>query len=189
MQARLSTPVALLRGCRNGLRTQPNWHGLRWTVNRLTAPQWSKRLTSAALNRTCAALGKTKAIIAIAAWIMAAGIVYGTLGRVGLPYGIYFKLAPWLGHPSMHEYAVVEHVLVFALIGALLCFAYPDRIIPICCIIGFSAVLLEALQTLTPDRHGTILDACQKVVGGLLGVFATHAVMRWNSSRRRRSRS
>jgi hypothetical protein len=33
-----------------------------------------------------------------------------------------------------------------------------------------SAVVLELLQKLTPDRHARLLDASEKVVGGLLGI-------------------
>ena len=115
----------------------------------------------------------------IAAWIAIAAVAYATVSSVGAAYAIYFKLAPWLGHPSMHKFAAVEHLIVFALLGALIALAYPNRIITICCIIVFSAALLECLQTLTPDRHGTVLDACEKIVGGLLGVFAAHVAARW----------
>jgi len=45
------------------------------------------------------------------AFVLVATIAYGTLGRVGLPYTIYFKLAPWLGHPNMRAFATVEHLL------------------------------------------------------------------------------
>ena len=110
-------------------------------------------------------------------------IAYGTLAQVGLPYSIYFKLSPWLGHPSIHKYALIEHLLVFAVFGALVSFAYPDRTIFVCCIIVFSAIVLELLQTLTPDRHGTIMDACQKIAGGLLGVLSGRAIAWWIASR------
>jgi VanZ family protein len=120
-----------------------------------------------------------KRVFVIAACTAAAAVAFGTVAPVRVPYALYFKLAPWLGHPSIHRFAVVEHVIVFALLGALIAFAYPNRIIVVCCIIIFGAVLLEGLQTLTPDRHGTIADACQKIVGGSLGVFAAHATIRW----------
>jgi apolipoprotein N-acyltransferase len=96
-----------------------------------------------------------------------------------LPYSIYFKLSPWLGHLSIQKYAFIEHLVVFAVFGALISFAFPDRIISICCIIVFSATLLELLQTLTPDRHGTIVDACQKITGGLLGALSGRGIARW----------
>ena len=52
-------------------------------------------------------------------------LIFGTLARVGLPYALYYKLSPWLGHPSMHRYATIEHLLVFAAFGALLSFCLP----------------------------------------------------------------
>jgi VanZ like protein len=110
--------------------------------------------------------------------VLTAAIVYATLAAVGLPYAIYFKLAPWLGHPDIHKYVVIEHLLVFALLGALLAFTFPNRIIMVCCMVFFSATLLEYLQTLTADRHGTILDACEKIAGGFLGALAAHTT-RW----------
>ena len=124
-----------------------------------------------------------KRALVIVAWIAAAAVVYATVAPVGAPYAIYYKLAPLLGHPSMHKFAAVEHVIVFALLGALIAFAYPNRIIVVCCIIVFSAVLLEWIQTLTPDRHGTILDACEKLGGGLLGIFAAHVTTRWRQNK------
>jgi len=112
------------------------------------------------------------------AFVLVATIAYGTLGRVGLPYTIYFKLAPWLGHPNMRAFATVEHLLVFAIFGALLSSAFPGRIIPVCCAIIFVATLLEYLQILTADRHGTIRDACEKIGGGFLGAIAAYAITR-----------
>jgi hypothetical protein len=124
-----------------------------------------------------------KQAFVIAAWITAAAVAFGTFVGVGVPYAIYFKLAPWLGHPSIHKYAAIEHLIVFGLVGALFAFAYPDRIITVCCVVFFGAALLEYLQTLTPDRHGTVLDACQKIGGGLLGVLAARAASRWRRSK------
>jgi hypothetical protein len=30
---------------------------------------------------------------------------------------------------------------------------------------------------LTPDRHGTLVDAFEKIVGGALGIFAARATL------------
>jgi hypothetical protein len=49
----------------------------------------------------------------------AAALIVGTLAPVGLPYALYYKPAPWLGHPSMRTYATIEHLFVFAAFGAL----------------------------------------------------------------------
>jgi hypothetical protein len=116
-------------------------------------------------------------LLILAAWITAAGLIYGTLARVGLVYEIYFKLSPWLGHPNMAGYAASEHVVVFAIFGALVCLAYPNRIIFVCGLVVLGAATLEYLQTLTPDRHGTFLDAYEKIGGGLLGIIAARTAL------------
>ena len=38
--------------------------------------------------------------------------------------------------------------------------------------------MLEYLQTMTADRHGTVQDACEKVAGGLLGAGGMHVAIR-----------
>jgi hypothetical protein len=111
--------------------------------------------------------------------VFIAAIAYGTLGRVGSAYAIYFKVAPWLGHPNMRTFATIEHLLIFAIFGALLSLAFPDRILSVCCAILFIASFFEYLQTLTPDRHGTMRDACEKIAGGLLGAIVAYATARW----------
>jgi VanZ like family len=112
-----------------------------------------------------------------AAWASLALIAYLTLMRVGLVYSIYYKFAPLLLHIGMGEFATLEHLVVFALFGSLLCAAYPRHILLVCCIVFVSAVALELMQTLTPDRHGTLRDAVEKIAGGACGIFITKAVL------------
>jgi VanZ family protein len=116
-------------------------------------------------------------LIIVAAWASLAVLAYATLTHVGFVYSIYYKLAPLLMRPAMRSYAYVEHVLAFAIFGALFSFAYPKRIIIACCVIFLSAIILEYLQTLTPDRHGTLIDAFEKIVGGMLGIFTAHTIL------------
>jgi hypothetical protein len=122
-------------------------------------------------------------LIIVAAWASVAAFAYATLTDVGFVYSIYFKLAPHLLWP-MKSYAHVEHVIAFAVLGALFAFAYPKRIIFVCCVVFSSAVVLECLQTLTPDRHGRLIDAFEKVAGGALGILATHAILGFARSSR-----
>ena len=122
-------------------------------------------------------------LIIFAAWASVAVLAYATLTHVGFVYSIYYRLAPLLMWPAMRSYAHVEHVIAFAIFGALFSFAYPKRIIFACCVVFSSAVFLECLQTLTPDRHGTLIDAFEKVVGGALGIFATRAILGFARSR------
>jgi VanZ family protein len=114
-------------------------------------------------------------LIIVAAWASIAVLAYATLTHVGFAYSIYYKLAPFLMRPAMRSYAHVEHVIAFAIFGGLFSFAYPKRIIFACFVVFLSAVILEYLQTFTPDRHGTLLDASEKIVGGALGIFAVRA--------------
>jgi VanZ family protein len=76
---------------------------------------------------------------------------------------------PILMRPEMRNYAHFEHIISFVLVGVLFSFAYPRRTILVCCIVFGGAAFLEILQTLTPDRHGTLVDALEKMLGGAGG--------------------
>ena len=112
-------------------------------------------------------------LIAVAAWISITVIAYATLTHVGFVYAIYFKLSPILMGAAMRNYAHFEHIIAFVLVGVLFSFAYPRRTVLVCCIVFGGAALLEILQTLTPDRHGTLVDALEKMAGGAAGIFLT----------------
>jgi hypothetical protein len=116
-------------------------------------------------------------LIIIAAWASIATIAYATMARVGFVYSIYFKLSPILMRPGMRTNAHFEHVIAFAVFGALFCLAYRRHIILVCCLVVGSALILEFLQTLTPDRHGTIIDAAEKMAGGAAGIVAARVLM------------
>jgi hypothetical protein len=122
-----------------------------------------------------------------AAWIAAIAIAYATLTHVGFVYAIYFKLAPYLMRPAMQTYAHFEHVIAFAILGALFGFAYPRRLILVCCIVFGAAAALEILQTMTPDRHGTLIDALEKMAGGAAGILFSRIARRLWSARDRPS--
>ena len=71
----------------------------------------------------------------------------------------------------MQTYAHFQHIIAFALLGGLFTFAYPKRPFLVYCIVFGGAVLLEFAQMLTPDRHGTFIDALEKVAGGAAGIL------------------
>ena len=48
--------------------------------------------------------------------------------------------------------------------------AYPDRLLLVFAIVVGAAFGLEALQLLTPDRHGRAADALIKALGGISGI-------------------
>ena len=114
----------------------------------------------------------------VAAWIAVIAIAYATLTHVGFVYAFYFRLSPFLMHPAMRTYAHFEHVIAFAFLAALFGFAYPRRPILVLCIVFGAAALLEILQTMTPDRHGTLIDALEKMAGGGVGMLFVRIVQR-----------
>src|ERR1700730_6716390 len=98
-------------------------------------------------------------VTAVLAWAFLAFIVFATI-------------SPLQDRPTLSNSPDLEHIGAFAVLGGLFCLAYPRHIIFVCFIVLGSAVLLEYLQTLTPDRHGTVVDALEKVAGGALGICA-----------------
>ena len=121
------------------------------------------------------------------AWASIGLIAYATLAHVGFVYAIYFELAPILLRPEMKTYAHFEHVIAFAVFGALFCFAYPRHIGLVCCVVFGSAALLEFLQTLTPDRHGTLVDAVEKIAGGAGGIILAKFALAFAQKRQERA--
>jgi VanZ family protein len=115
--------------------------------------------------------GRTIKFAQLIAWTSIVIIAYFTLTRVGIAYSIYYRLSPYVMHPSLRTFAHFEHVIIFALFGASCSAAYPRRFLAVCCIVAGSAVALELLQTVTADRHGTIVDAFEKAAGGLFGAY------------------
>ena len=103
--------------------------------------------------------------ITLAAWMCLAFIAYATL-------------SPIAARPTLVSSAALEHVAAFAVFGALFCLAYPNRIFFVLAIVLGSAVLLEFAQLLTPDRHGTVIDALQKSGGGAFGVIVANRLAR-----------
>ena len=116
--------------------------------------------------------------IVAAAWASAALLAYATLTHVGFVYSIYFKLSPFFVHPGMRRFAHFEHVVVFAFLGAIFYFAYPRHFFVVCCAVVIGAFGLEYLQNFTPDRHATLVDACEKALGGVLGIVAARVTLR-----------
>ena len=95
-------------------------------------------------------------VCTIAGWLALAFIVYATLSPI--------DDRPVLAPPQ------VEHFFAFALVGFAFALAYPRRLVLIAALVLISAFGLEALQLLTPDRHGRLFDAVVKAAGGLSGI-------------------
>jgi hypothetical protein len=77
----------------------------------------------------------------------------------------------------------VEHLAAFAVFGALFCLAYLQRIPAVLIFVVGSAALPEVLSCLLRIAHARILDAFQKIVGAVLGVFAGRAILHLERAR------
>ena len=95
-------------------------------------------------------------LFTIAGWLALAFIAYATLSPI--------DARPVLAGPQ------IEHFAAFAVMGILFGLAYPNRLFLVAAIVVGSAFSLEALQLLTPDRHGRLVDALVKATGGICGI-------------------
>jgi hypothetical protein len=94
-----------------------------------------------------------------------------TVGWLALAYIAYATLSPIESRPVVIvNDAQLEHFVAFGLVGLALGIGYPKRLWVLAAVIIGCAFGLEALQLLTPDRHGRVLDATVKAGGGCCGV-------------------
>jgi hypothetical protein len=100
--------------------------------------------------------GMTQRLSAIMGWLALAFIVFVTLSPIGD--------RPSLASPHLERFAA------FALMGAAFALAYPHRLLLVVALVIGAAFGLEALQLLTPDRHGRAADALAKALGGISGI-------------------
>ena len=128
--------------------------------------------------------GKLRGFIVMAAWASAAAVIYATLSKLELVYRLYYLLAPFLNYPSMQTYATIEHLTAYGVVGMLFCAVYPRSLLRVCFFLFLFIIGLEVLQTLTPDRHGTLHDAVEKMIGGATGAVLMTAALSWKRTRR-----
>ena len=93
-------------------------------------------------------------------------------GWAALGFIVYATLSPITARPVIAG-AQIEHFAAFALLGFVFALGYRRRTVLIIAIVVCSAFTLEALQLLTPDRHGRLIDALVKAAGGLSGIVVT----------------
>ena len=128
--------------------------------------------------------GKLRGVIVVAAWVSVAAVVYATLSKLELVYRLYYLLAPFLNYPSMRTYATIEHLAAYGMVGLLFCAVYPRSLLRVCFFLFLFIVGLEVLQTVTPDRHGTLRDAVEKMIGAATGAVLMTAALSWKRTRR-----
>lgn len=96
------------------------------------------------------------------------------IGWLTLAFIAYATLSPIEARPVVAaNNAQLEHFVAFGLAGLALGVGYPKRLWVIAAVIVGCSFGLEAMQLLTPDRHGRILDAMVKALGGCLGVWVS----------------
>jgi len=90
-------------------------------------------------------------------------------GWLALGFVVYATLSPIEGRPGIAG-PQFERFAAFALLGLAFVQGYPRHTALVLLLVIGSALGLELLQLLTPDRHGRILDALVKATGGILGI-------------------
>ena len=94
-----------------------------------------------------------------------------------LAFIAFATLSPIRDRPSFAADPHVEHFAAFAVMALAFVVGYPRRAMLVVLLVVFSAFTLEAMQLLTPDRHGHLADAFFKVAGGLAGIGAGHLLL------------
>jgi VanZ family protein len=100
----------------------------------------------------------------------------GGLNRACLLFVAAVTLSPLYLRPRLMQsettlIVLLEHVGAFVVVGFLFSLAY-TRTALVCIIVLGSAVILELLQLVVPDRDARVMDAVQKLVGGVVGIIA-----------------
>ncbi len=98
-------------------------------------------------------------VLRVVAWLLLTGLIFATLSPINL-------------RPMSPLPAQVERAVALTVIGFVFALAYPRRIVLVAAIVLGATVLLELLQLITPSRHGRLIDALVKLLGGGLGLAA-----------------
>ena len=111
-------------------------------------------------------------IFGAAAWICLLFIMYATLSPI--------DLRPELVSAGFYKafFTVVERFSAFAVLGLLFCLAYPRHLTFVCILVFGSAVILELLQLIVPDRDARVLDVSEKLLGGAAGILLGNVLWR-----------
>jgi VanZ family protein len=110
------------------------------------------------------------------AWACLAFIVFATLCSA--------QLRPELAAVESDSIVLLEHVGAFFLLGLLFSISHRRRHGLVFLIVFGSAIVLELLQLVVPDRDARLVDAAEKLVGGGLGIVATQCVLLVSSRRK-----
>jgi VanZ family protein len=114
-------------------------------------------------------------LVAAAAWGCFIFVIYATLSSL--------SERPELASSETVLSVIVERVGAYALLGGLFKLAYPRRFMLVCLLVLGSAIALESLQNLVPGRDARIVDALEKLAGGIVGIGSA-AILAHHSLRR-----
>jgi VanZ family protein len=112
-------------------------------------------------------------LIAAAAWACLIFITYATLTSI--------DARPELTGPGFYKafFTVLERFGAYGLLGLLFRLAYPRHVGFVCLMVFGSAVILELLQIVVPDRDARVIDAIEKLAGGAAGVLIGKTCRWW----------
>jgi hypothetical protein len=102
-------------------------------------------------------------IAALAAWATLVFISFVTLSPIGL--------RPQTGEVGLERFGA------FALLGVLFVWGYTRHFASLILFLTFVVFGLEALQHLTPDRHGHLIDAMEKAAGASGGACFARLIL------------
>ena len=107
-------------------------------------------------------------LILMAAWSFLLFVIYATLTSAGA--------RPELTQDEPEWVVFVERFGAYAILGALFFLAYPRHVGLVCLFIIGGAVILELLQLLIPDRDARVIDAIEKMTGGVTGIVVARTL-------------
>lgn len=110
-------------------------------------------------------------LIAAAAWALLVFIIYATLTSL--------ERRPELTDARFCKafLTLLERIGAYGILGLLFHFAYPRQLMFVSLLVSGSAVILEILQIFIPDRDARVLDALEKLAGGVAGILAAKAIL------------
>lgn len=101
-------------------------------------------------------------------------VAWGSLALVAI-----LTLAPIGLRPTSAFSPTLERFGSFAVVGLAFALAYPRQFLLAAFIAMGAALALEALQVLTPTRHGRLFDAAVKLAGSTTGLLIGLAWQRY----------
>lgn len=107
-------------------------------------------------------------LIAVAAWACLSFIAFVTLSSL--------PMRPELTSSETDIILFIERFGAYGLLGFLFRLAYPRHIAFVCVLVLGSAVSLELLQLVVPERDARILDALEKLAGGAAGILTANVL-------------